>query len=89
MINVVCSVENQAKKNSEVIVRSAQEQKDRDYFIDVVEIEVGGARCLVDVRDIQDAIDKCSNRRGRRGSYNRGYIPVRDNPNWEDTNDEE
>ena len=89
MINVVCSVKDQAEKNSTVIVRSAQKQKDRDYFIDVVEIEVRGERCLVDVQDIMDANEKCSSRRGRRGSYNRGYIPVRDNPNWEDASDEE
>ncbi len=88
MINVVCSVKDQAEKNSTIIVRSAQEQKDRDYFIDVVEIEVKGERCLVDVKDIQDAIDKCSIRRGRRGSYNRGYIPVRETPNWEDDSEE-
>lgn len=88
MINVVCSVKDQAEKNSTIIVRSAQEQKDRDYFIDVVEIEVKGETCLVDVQDIMDAIDKCSSRRGRRGSYNRGYIPVRDNPNWEEESEE-
>ena len=89
MINVVCSVKDLSEKNSTIIVRSAQKQKDKDYFIDVVEIEVKGERCLVDVRDIQDAIDKCSIRNGRRGSYSRGYIPVRDNPNWEDANEEE
>lgn len=88
MINVVCSVKDQAEKNSTVIVRSAQEQKDRDYFIDVVEIEVRGERCLVDVQDIRDAIDKCSARRGRMGSYNRRYIPVRETPNWEEESEE-
>jgi hypothetical protein len=88
MINVVCSVKDQAEKNSTVIVRSAQEQKDRDYFIDVVEIEVKGEICLVDVQDIIDAIEKCSSRRGRRGSYTRGYIPLRGNPNWEEESEE-
>jgi hypothetical protein len=88
MINVVCSVENQAKKNSEVIVRSTQDRKDRDYFIDVVEIEVNGEKCLVDVTDIQDAIMKCSSRRGRRGPAYRNYIPNRENPNWEEESEE-
>ena len=88
MINVVCSVENQAKKNSEVIVRSAQDRKDRDYFIDVVEIEVNGEKCLVDVNDIQDAIDKCSYRRGRRGPAYRNYVRIHENPNWEENGEE-
>lgn len=88
MINVVCSVENQNKKNSEVIVRSAQDRKDRDYFIDVVEIEVNGEKCLVDVNDIQDAIDKCSYRRGRRGPAYRNYVSNRGNPNWGENEEE-
>lgn len=88
MINVTCSVQNQAKKNSEVIVRSAQKQKDRDYYIDVVEIEINGEKCLVDAMDIQDAIEKCSCRRGRRGPSHRNYIPVRENPSWEENEEE-
>ena len=88
MINVVCSVKNQAKKNTEVIVRSTENRKEADHLIDVVEIEVNGEKCLVDVLDIQDAIEKCSRRCGRRSPAYRNYIPVRGNPNWEENEEE-
>lgn len=78
MINVSCSVKNYVKDGINVVVRSAQRQKDLDYYITVVQIEVDGKTCLVDVKDIQDAIDKCSNRLGRRGRSYLGYISVRD-----------
>lgn len=88
MINVSCSVKNYVEDGINVVVRSAQRQKDRDYYIDVIQIEVDGKICLVDTVDIQDAIDKCSNRRGRRGSAYRQYVPIRDNPNWEERDEE-
>lgn len=88
MINVTCNVKNLANNNSEVIVRSAQKQKDRDYFIDAVEIEINGEKCLVDALDILDAIEKCSNRRGRRGTSYRGYVPVRGNLERDESEEE-
>lgn len=88
MINITCAVQNLDKKNSEIIVRSAQKQKDRDYYIDVVEIEINGEKCLVDAMDIQDAIEKCSRSRGRRGAYHRNYMPVRENPSLEENEEE-
>lgn len=88
MINVSCSVKNYVKDGINVVVRSAQRQKDRDYYINVVQIEVDGKTCLVDVTDIQDAIDKCSNRLGRRERAYLGYIPVRDERDRDEEEDE-
>lgn len=85
MFNVSCNVKNYVKDGINVIVRTAQRQKDRDYYI---EIEVGGKTCLVDVADIHDAIDKCCSRLGRRGGAYRGYAPVRDNPYYEESDEE-